>query len=244
MFHFYLHLIFSSYPTCHLALPPVIIIIYNTSNTHLLFTLHLNSFRDLSPQQSHFFLLLFLLKCFTIYSCSFMSSNSAHILATLNWSLSPSCPEKHGFPHKYWNTYEKLLSLHYKENQTRPKNNSTCSKYSSQSLQPQPNQNQFLLGLCLASLLPKGYFPAKLLLLLPPISTFFRLFKIQVSVNPICIYIKVEKNVMPWSNPNASYLKNKQLFLPVLPLKTLRRQFQVSVERKEVPQGHLETFTF
>lgn len=55
----------------------------------------------------------------------------------------------------------------------------------------------FLLGLCLASLLPKGDFPAKLLLLLPPISTFFRLFKIQVSVNPICIYIKVENGIVP-----------------------------------------------
>lgn len=88
MFHFYLHLIFTFYPTCHLALPPVFITIYNTSNTHLLFTLHVNSLNELSPQQSHFFLVLLLLKCFTIYSCSFMSSNSAHILATFNWSLS------------------------------------------------------------------------------------------------------------------------------------------------------------
>lgn len=171
-----------------------------------------------SPQQSHFFLVLLLLKHFTIYSCSFMIPNSAHILE-LSIDPSPPWPEKHGFPLKYWNTYEKLLSLHYKENQTRPKNNSTCSNCSSQSLQPQPNQNQFLLGLCLASLLPKGYFPAKLLLLLPPISTFFRLFKIQVSMNPICIYIKVGKEIMPWSNSNATYLKKKQFFLPVLPLK-------------------------
>lgn len=40
------------------------------------------------PSNHFFFLVLFLLQCFTIYSYSFMSSNWAHILAALSWSLS------------------------------------------------------------------------------------------------------------------------------------------------------------
>lgn len=49
MFYFYLHLIFSFYLTCHAALAPVFITIYDTSNIHLLFTLYLNYPNDLSP---------------------------------------------------------------------------------------------------------------------------------------------------------------------------------------------------
>lgn len=221
IFDFCLHLIFSFYPTWHLALAPVFIIISDTSNIHLLLTPYLNYLNYLSPEQSHFFLLLLLLNCFTIYSCSFMRCNSVHVLAILSES----------FYFLTWKTWLSLQILKYLRKASiialERKLNRTQNQWYTLHLQLTKSSHSaksksIFVGLSLASLLPKGCFSAKLLLLLPPISTFFRLFKTQVYMNPVCIYI----NIPGRKRSNATdqvlvqhALKNKQFFPPVLPVK-------------------------